>query len=551
VGGNAPLRASFPQHRPASAKFCALFRLNGEPPHKMRFAAPASGDLALPPVAQRVFLTPITEFFMNTQLQFIPLSSSKLADKHKILVAYHDSSDVLLDPLCDDPKTLSLAKKILKKAQSDLKEKAIVKTLITEVEGESEKTLSIIILPHTASRNLSDANFMTLQKAIAPLLDEDECSAYIAARRAEDHLGFALLLAKLSSKYTQKSDDDAKIQRLSCIFVGEHEPTAKKLEICNATALAVQNCAKWVDMPPNQLGPTSFADIIRHSASEVGIDCEIISGTELAERGFGGIYNVGKSAAMPPQLCILRYRAKEAKEHVAIVGKGVTFDTGGLCLKPREHITTMKGDMAGAAISLEIACLAARLKLDVNLTAVIGIAENAIGHEAYRPDDIITLYSGKTVEINNTDAEGRLLLADGVAYAAKHLNADVIIDIATLTGAQLIATGKQHAGVLTPSEALEKRIRAAGLKVGEPVFPLLYAREILMTEFKSEVADMKNSGKDRMNAQSSAAGHFVESHLGDFAGEWMHIDIAGPAWSEERATGYGVGLLLAFLKTKE
>ena len=207
------------------------------------------------------------------------------------------------------------------------------------------------------------------------------------------------------------------------------------------------------------------------------------------------------------------------------------------------------------------------------------MAENAIGPTAFRNDDILTLYSGKTVEVNNCDAvrtnagntrsafvlhgglaltqamhsfifqEGRLVLGDGVAHATKHIeNLDLVVDMATLTGAQLVATGKKHAGVLCNQEELEKRAVAAGLHSGDLVYPLLYAPELLKKEFKSKVADMKNSVADRSNAQTSCAGHFIESHLNsDYKGGWVHVDMAGPAVSGERGTGYGVGLILSLL----
>lgn len=192
---------------------------------------------------------------------------------------------------------------------------------------------------------------------------------------------------------------------------------------------------------------------------------------------------------------------------------------------------------------------AVKLQASQKITLLLCLAENAIGPTAFRNDDILELYSGKTVEINNCDAEGRLVLGDGVAHATKHIEKlDLVVDMATLTGAQLIATGKKHAGILANKEELEKRAMAAGLHSGDLVYPLLYAPELLKSEFKSKVADMKNSVKDRSNAQTSCAGHFIESHLHpEYEGGWLHVDMAGPAVSAERGTGYGVGLILSLL----
>jgi len=187
---------------------------------------------------------------------------------------------------------------------------------------------------------------------------------------------------------------------------------------------------------------------------------------------------------------------------------------------------------------------AVRQGFDQNLHAIFCLAENAVGDRATRPDDIHTLYSGRTVEVNNTDAEGRLVVSDGVVYANKDLKADVILDMCTLTGAQGISTGRYHAAHLTNSADWEEKTFHAGLASGDLSFPLVYCPELHFSEFYSAVADMKNSVADRSNAQSSCAGLFINAHLGfDFPGTWVHVDMATPVHSGERATGYGVALL--------
>ena len=205
----------------------------------------------------------------------------------------------------------------------------------------------------------------------------------------------------------------------------------------------------------------------------------------------------------------------------------------------------MKMDMAGAAAVLAAFEAAVQLGLDKRLTAILCIAENAVGPNATRPDDILTMYSGKTVEVNNTDAEGRLVLADGVAWASKHRSPDIIVDMATLTGAQAAATGKRHAALYCNDDALEQEAVEAGRRSGDLAHPLPYCPEFFRKEFNSLVADMKNSVKDRGNAQSSCAGQFVGNHLDKYTGKWLHIDMAAPAKRNGRGTGYGVGLLLA------
>jgi probable aminopeptidase NPEPL1 len=274
-----------------------------------------------------------------------------------------------------------------------------------------------------------------------------------------------------------------------------------------------------------------------------------IVGNDLMEGGYGGLYGVGKAATHQPRLVILEYVPGSYDETIALVGKGIVYDTGGLSLKSKDGMPGMKVDMGGSAGVLGGFMAAVQMKLPKRITLVLCLAENAIGPTAVRNDDILTLYSGKTVEVNNTDAEGRLVLADGVAYATKNIeNLDLVVDMATLTGAQLVAAGKTHAGIMANSMALEQRAIDAGLRSGDLVVPLLYAPDLLMKEFDSKIADMKNSVKDRSNAQASCAGHFIEAHLDEqYSGGWLHVDMAGPADKDGRGTGYGVGLVLSLL----
>ena len=186
----------------------------------------------------------------------------------------------------------------------------------------------------------------------------------------------------------------------------------------------------------------------------------------------------------------------------------------------------------------------ARHKVPGRLSLLLCLAENAIGPHAYKPDDVLTLHSGKTVEINNTDAEGRLLLADGCSYAARVLGADVVLDAATLTGAQGVATGDLHAAVVSNDEAVEAALLAAGRASGDLCWPLPFAPEFYRSEFQSPIADMRNSVKNRNNAQASCAGEFVHWHLDGTNARWGHVDLAFPAFRGDRGTGFGVALFV-------
>ncbi|XP_055308614.1 probable aminopeptidase NPEPL1 isoform X2 [Sitodiplosis mosellana] len=315
------------------------------------------------------------------------------------------------------------------------------------------------------------------------------------------------------------------------------------LNVSNGIRLA----AKIVDMPCNEMDVSHFLNEINSVAKELNIKSTVIRGEELNERGFGGIYGVGKAINSPqraPALAVLSYTPIGATETYAWVGKGIVYDTGGLSIKQKTSMPGMKRDCGGAAAILAAFKIMIQSQFIQNLHAVFCLAENAVGPDATRPDDIHKLYSGRTVEINNTDAEGRLVLADGVAFAKKDLNATNILDMATLTGAQAISTGKYHGAVLTNSECWEVKAVEAGRNSGDLLAPIVYCPELHFSEFASSVADMKNSVANRNNAQSSCAGLFIAAHLGfDFPGIWIHVDMASPVYCGERGTGFGVALL--------
>jgi probable aminopeptidase NPEPL1 len=319
----------------------------------------------------------------------------------------------------------------------------------------------------------------------------------------------------------------------------------------------IKLASRIVDMPCDEMNTTAFVDVASQVASSLpGVSLEVITGTELRDRGFGGMWGVGKAASHPPSLAILRtWPAGEEPpaDPVVFVGKGIVYDTGGLSIKTKTGMPGMKRDCGGAAGVLGAfqAAVAGNVT-STPLACILCLAENAVGPDATRPDDILHMYSGRTVEVNNTDAEGRLVLGDGVAYAVKHLHPATIVDMATLTGAQLISTGRRHAALYCNDDALEAALLAAGKASGDLTHPLPYCPEFFRGEFASAVADMKNSVKDRSNAQSSCAGQFIGNHLGEYAdtGKWCHVDIAGPSYAGERATGFGVALLVNWLMNR-
>lgn len=318
-------------------------------------------------------------------------------------------------------------------------------------------------------------------------------------------------------------------------------------------AFGIQFTRRLVDAPANDLNTQTFTEQVLEAIKGFkDVKSRIIKGQDLKQQGFGGLWGVGKAAVHPPAMVILTYEPPSAKgqQSIALVGKGIVFDTGGLQIKTKVGMPGMKRDMGGAAaiFSAFLSVVRSGTTLNRPLHAILCLAENAVAANATRADDILTLYSGKTVEINNTDAEGRLVLSDGVASAIDHLNPKVIIDMATLTGAQGVATGKYFGAVYCNDEKLERIAVEAGRESGDLCHPVPYAPEFFRPEFQSAVADMKNSVADRANAQVSCAGQFIGNHMGAFlenGGQWMHIDMAYCCYDkkDERATGYGVALL--------
>lgn len=305
------------------------------------------------------------------------------------------------------------------------------------------------------------------------------------------------------------------------------------------------------NMPGDRLYPQTLAQEARQMAEARGMKCQVLGRKELEKQGFGFILGVGKGAEVEPQLIVVEYGGgKKGEKPVALIGKGVTFDAGGLCIKPAEGMDEMKTDMAGAAAVLGAIRALADLRAPVNIVALVPSVENMPGSSAYHPGDILTSYNGLTLEVKDTDAEGRLILSDALAYADKHYDPEVSLDLATLTGSIMIALGHLATGLFTKDTALCDKIVAASEASAERVWPMPMWDEYEEL-VESDVADLKNADKRRGDAIAAA------KLLAHFAGDrpWAHLDIAGPAWiTEERAyeakyaTGHGVRLLVQLLR---
>lgn len=317
-----------------------------------------------------------------------------------------------------------------------------------------------------------------------------------------------------------------------------------------ATAEATVFVRDLCNHPSNVMTPTKIAQEAKVIAKETGVALKVLEQKDMEKLGMGALLGVARGSHEPPKFIILEYRGARKKDErpVVLVGKTITFDTGGISLKPAENMEHMKADMTGGAEVLAAMRATARLKLPLNLVSILPATENMPGGRAMKPGDIVKTLSGKTVEVQNTDAEGRLILSDGLSYAARY-KPSALIDIATLTGACVVALGQFAIGMFGTDAKLKEAIRKAGLRAGERVWEMPLWEEYF-EQLRSEVADMRNIG-GRGGGMITAA-LFLSKFVGD--APWVHLDIASTDWSErERAyipkgpTGIGTRLLIQFL----
>jgi len=310
----------------------------------------------------------------------------------------------------------------------------------------------------------------------------------------------------------------------------EHKAT---LKAAGAIAEAVITARDLINTPPNDLYPASFAERAKKLAEDNGLEFEVLDEKALKRKGFGGILGVGGGSARQPRLLRLAHKPAKAAKKVALVGKGITFDSGGISLKPAANMDHMTSDMSGAAGVLAAVVLAAKLKYPLEVVAHIPLAENMPSGTSYRPGDVLTMYGGKTVEVLNTDAEGRLVLVDAMVRAAEE-NPDYLIETSTLTGAQVVALGNRTAGVMG-SDDFRDRVAGIMQATGENGWAMPLPEE-LRADLDSRLADLANVTGHRWGGML-AAGIFLREFLADGL-DWVHIDIAGPSFNTGSPWGY-------------
>ena len=498
--------------------------------------------------------------FSASLLSAVEVSVDALADSQAIAIGFTSIADGE-KKVFDFPANSALVKKLEKLFEVDLRDEL-------EFFSATGKTGELFEIPVASDQmqadrilliGLGDATTSSLRQAGAALGRRGRGKATVISSicvSAHDQLkAFAISVQLGAYIWTQKTGST---QELPQFLFATDKPEV--IDDASVIASAIFRTRDLIHTPSNIKTPLWMADEAQKIAIENGLEIRILAGKELAE--FGGLLAVGNSSPKPgPRFVEVTYHPRGMKKnfgalpHVVIVGKGITFDTGGVSLKrPYDTMMAMKSDMAGSAAALGAISALSHFQPQVHVTVLMMLAENALSGTSQRPSDVITQYGGKTVEILDTDAEGRLVLADGLAYADKNLNPDYIIDIATLTGSATLGLGRQHAAMYTRDEKLAKDLFDAGQRSGDRVWHMPLVDDY-HEALESPIADLSHvTAKKKFSAGSITAALFLEQFAGDRT--WVHLDIAGVARIESDSgenpkggTGYGVRLLIEWLIT--
>ncbi|MCX2179434.1 leucyl aminopeptidase [Streptomyces sp. SKN60] len=390
-------------------------------------------------------------------------------------------------------------------------------------DGEAYGTEALRRAAGTAARALTGSK----KAAFAlPVADADAAAAIAEG---------ALLGAYAYTAYQENGNGGKKPLAEVALLGAKPRDKAHKAAAERAVAVAeeMNRARDLINQPPNDLTPAAFAAAAQAAGKEHGLKVQVLDEKALAKGGFGGILGVGNGSVNPPRLVRVAYTHPKAEKTLALVGKGITYDSGGISLKPAGHNETMKCDMSGAAAVFATVVAAARLGLAVNVTGWLALAENMPSGSATRPGDVLRMYSGKTVEVLNTDAEGRLVLADALTKASEE-HPDAIVDVATLTGAMVLALGNRTFAIMANDDDYRSALHEIADEVGEQSWPMPLPAD-LRKAMDSPTADISNMG-ERMGG-GLVAGLFLKEFVGEGI-TWAHLDIAGPAFHEGAPYGY-------------
>ncbi|HEX8410777.1 MAG TPA: leucyl aminopeptidase [Thermoanaerobaculia bacterium] len=445
----------------------------------------------------------------------------------------------------------------VQKAIKDAKFEGRAEESITILAGEPRK-LTLIGLGKHAALNLRGARAaITTAGRIAKKHRDANIAVlfpYTLPDMSEDGTTLALADALAQSDY--KYDPYITVRKeqkripIRATLVAASGDAKKLTQTAKAMSEAVETVRNLGNMPANILTATELAAHAEEVCKRVGVKCTVYGKREIVRMKMGGLIAVNRGSVEEPRFVVMEYTPRKAKQHVALVGKGITFDSGGISIKPSEKMEEMKFDMCGAAAVIGIIEAAAKLELPVKITAVFAATDNLPSGSAYKPGEIITMMSGKTVEVVNTDAEGRMVLADALHYVSQ-LKPDHVIDYATLTGACVVALGSEAAGLFSNNDELARKLIESGERVGERLWRLP-AWDEYKDLIRSEWADMKNTGGRWGGAITAAV--FLKEFVD--CPSWAHLDIAGTAYADSEtpreargATGAGVRVTIDFLRS--
>ncbi len=413
------------------------------------------------------------------------------------------------------------------------------KKIYVGLAGDDDEDIRIAV--SCAVKKLNSTNFKS-----ARIKSKSNLSAYIE--------GFELGNYSFN-KYKSKKED--KEEKNIYIEVSDiTKKVQKEFEDAVSISESVNMVRDFVNTTPDDFYPAVMAQSAIKIAKENELECQILDEDFLEENGMEAMLSVGRASRHKSKLIHLTYKPKKAKKKLVFVGKGLTYDSGGLSLKPSDYMTTMKSDKSGGCAVLGIMNAVAKLELPFEVHGIVGAVENMIGGDAYKPDDVLTAKNGTTIEVKNTDAEGRLVLADCLCYAQDEIDEiDYIFDYATLTGACVVGVGEYTSGIMGNNEELKERIVNSAHESGELATKLDFNRYLKKT-LKSEVADICNISNTRYGG-AVTAGLFLDRFIDEnYKNNWVHIDIAGPAYVEKEwgynpfgASGAGVRMTLEFLKS--
>ncbi|XPV67616.1 MAG: leucyl aminopeptidase [Halarcobacter sp.] len=464
---------------------------------------------------------------------------------------------------------VNIVEKDIKKVKSDfeiilinsidnIEDKEILENLGFEAKDEA-----VIMLAESKKiyAGYEENSYDSIAIAIAAAIKKLKSTKFKDAKLKLDNLDLkalvegTLLGAYKFTKYKSDKKKDKKQQLFICTNKLTKE-LEKTFDEAILVAKAVNKTRDMVNTAPQDFYPQVMADLAKDIAKESDLMIKVEGEKYLEKNGMNAMNSVGRASIHESKLIHLSYKPKNAKKKVVLVGKGLTYDSGGLSLKPADYMVTMKSDKSGGSAVLGIMSAVAKLNLPIEIHGIVGAVENMIGGDAYKPDDILTAKNGKTIEIRNTDAEGRLVLADCLCYAQDEIkDIDYIFDFATLTGACVVGLGEYTTGIMGNNANLKEDVVSSALNAGEYASSLPFNRFLKKT-IKSEIADICNIANTRYGG-SITAGLFLENFIyEDNKQKWVHFDIAGPAYVEKEwgynpygASGAGVRMTLDFLKS--